>query len=261
MDAITPEHRIATIASEGRRIAAVDAESLAVPVPTLPDWNVERVVRHLGRVHRWVTGLLAASPDADPAAVSRAAAKLPTGPDCLRAYRDALDELLDALGATDPDRPVASFVGPADVGFWIRRQAHETAVHRVDAQDALHAAGGPPPDSLDPWAAVDGIAEWLQVFAAPPPRGRDTIDPRAAPPVTFAFVPTDLDESCRVRFDRTADGTGSVETDSTPGPADVVVSGPAGSLFLALWRRRSLDDLTITGDRDLVETLVDRVRI
>ena len=68
---------------------------------------------------------------------------------------------------------------PSPLAFWARRQAHETAIHRVDAE----AAAGSTP-TYDAAFAIDGIAELLEGFYARP-RGRLVADPgftlRAAP--------------------------------------------------------------------------------
>src|SRR3712207_7465665 len=47
--------------------------------------------------------------------------------------------------AADPAAPTWSFTTDRTAGFWVRRQALETAVHRWDAQ---HAAGEP--ERIDP---------------------------------------------------------------------------------------------------------------
>jgi hypothetical protein len=44
--------------------------------------------------------------------------------------------------------------------MWARRQAHETAVHRFDAQDAMGAVS-----EFDPVSAADGIDELVSGFA------------------------------------------------------------------------------------------------
>jgi hypothetical protein len=46
------------------------------------------------------------------------------------------------------------------VGFWIRRMAQETVVHRVDAELAAEVAPGAIPDDI----ALDGIDEFLIAF-------------------------------------------------------------------------------------------------
>ncbi len=48
------------------------------------------------------------------------------------------------------------------VGFWFRRMAQETVIHRIDAELGAAAPIAPVPDDL----AVDGIDELLKVFVA-----------------------------------------------------------------------------------------------
>ncbi len=245
-----------TIRVEGDRLVAMPADLLDAPVPSVDGWTVERVVRHVGRVHRWVSGLLTAPPDADPDVVAAAAPSLPRGPACLPAYREALDDVIGHLEAADPDRDAASFVGPTQVRFWLRRQAHEVSVHRIDAADAVHAAGGAAPEPLEARAAVDGIAEWVEVFAATRhAQIGGTVDPLLVGH-TFAFVPTDVDgPRSTLRFDHDAaisarDGT----------EADVVVTAPAEGLLLTLWRRRPIATVTVDGDQRLVAALLGSMR-
>ncbi|AQA22439.1 mycothiol maleylpyruvate isomerase N-terminal domain protein [Rhodococcus sp. MTM3W5.2] len=139
---MTPDQHLETLRTEGLRLAAMPAAALDAHVPTVPGWTLERVVRHTGRVHRWVRTTLAAGPGAELHGAGQPES-LPRGPDCLPAYRESLEQLLAEISAHDFDRGAPTFAGPGTVGFWARRQAHEVAVHRVDAADALHAAGGP----------------------------------------------------------------------------------------------------------------------
>jgi uncharacterized protein (TIGR03083 family) len=252
----TRELWLRTIRAEGDRLAAMPADLLDAPVPSVDGWTVERVVRHVGKVHRWVSGLLTAPPDADPDVVAAAAPSLPRGPACLPAYREALDAVVGHLGAADPDREAASFVGPTQVRFWLRRQAHEVSVHRIDAADAVEAAGGPEPAPLGKTAAADGIAEWVEVFAAT----RHAQIGGAVDPLlvghTFAFVPIDVDEArATLRFDHDA---AARERDGAD--ADVVVAASAHDLLLTLWRRRPIDTVTVDGDHRLVAALLDSMR-
>ncbi len=249
-----------TIRVEGDRLAAVPVELLAAPVPALPDWTVERVVRHVGRIHRWVTRVLAADADADTSLLARAAPSLPRGPACVDAYRAALDELLVAFEAADLSRPVASFTGPATVAFWLRRQAHEVAVHRVDATDAVAAAGGPTGTPLDSASAADGVAEWVEVFVA----GR--VGPGAEPPaglvgrtvrLVVTDAPPDSPGEWTLHFDApdTAGGPGRVRRD-----ADVTLGGAGAAMLLMVWRRRGLDTVHLDGNRHVAEALLDAMR-
>jgi uncharacterized protein (TIGR03083 family) len=243
---------------EGGCLAAMPPEALGAPVPGVDGWTLEHVVRHTAKVHRWVTELLAAGPDAQ---VDRPALTPgpPRGPACLPAYRQALDDLVAELGRHRPGEPIATFGGSGDVSFWARRQAHETTVHRIDAADAVHAAGGPAPDPLDPLAAADGIDEWARVF----------LSTRFAQ--RYGSFPDDLrDRTVHVHgTDPEAEAAGvpaewllglgddGVRIELAHGKGDVALRGPAADLFLVLWRRRPLASIDVAGDRAVAERLLE----
>jgi uncharacterized protein (TIGR03083 family) len=249
------------VRTEGARVAALAPGSLDAPVPGLEGWTVERVVRHLAKVHRWVAATLASDDPGGPPADTGALPPIPKGPACLPAYAEALEALLVAFGGIDASAPVPSFIGRAvDAAWWARRQAHELTVHRIDAQDAVAAAGGAAPEPIDPDGAADGIDEWARVFLAtrwgqrfgdlPPDLAGRTIhlhgtdDPE--PPDGAEWL---------LRLE--ADG---VEVEATHAKGDVALRGPAADLLLVAWRRRPLDVLDVFGDRALADRLLDLAR-
>jgi hypothetical protein len=60
-------------------------------------------------------------------------------------FREGHASLVRVLEAADPDMTCWTFLdAPSSVAFWARRQAHETAIHRVDAEQAAAGAGGRP---------------------------------------------------------------------------------------------------------------------
>ncbi len=62
-----------------------------------------------------------------------------------------------------PADPASTWYGPDQtVGFWIRRMAQETVIHRIDAELGTGQPVAPVPADL----AVDGIDELLKVFVA-----------------------------------------------------------------------------------------------
>lgn len=128
--------------------------------PSCPDWDVAELVKHTGTTHRWVLAVLAAR--------GPVAAGFELGlPDAADAYPDWFEsgagDLVRALQAEDPDAEVWAWGADQHVRFWSRRMAHETAVHRWDAQ---RAAGDPEP--IDGSLAVDGIDEFLDNVAYHP---------------------------------------------------------------------------------------------
>jgi uncharacterized protein (TIGR03083 family) len=125
----------------------------ALPVPGCPGLVLGEVVRHTGSVYRMVCSWIrdGRRPDTWQRAPDG-------GQDAIEYHRSGLRELLAELTAHQPDEPCATW-WPADTsyGFWRRRMAHETTVHRVDVQ----AAAGRTVDSINEDVAVDGIDEVL----------------------------------------------------------------------------------------------------
>ncbi len=242
---------------EGERLASMPADALGAPVPTLPDWTVERVVRHVGKVHQWVTATLAAGPDGDTDAAAAGLAGLPNGPACLPAYREALEDVLAELAHHDLDDPAATFAGPGTAAFWYRRQAHEVAIHRIDAADAVHAAGGPGPEALAADGAADGIDEWARFFLAVRRVQRSGPLPADLVGCTVHIHGTDDPapaDGAEWLLTFTAEG---VEVEATHSKGDVALRGPAQDLLLTLWRRRPLATVDVVGDVTVAERLLE----
>ena len=89
------------------------------------------------------------------------------GQDPLGWFQERFDELTTELTARGADASAYTWYDPDQtVGFWFRRMAQETAVHRVDVESAFDAVT-PVSDDL----AVDGIDEVLDLFLVLPERG------------------------------------------------------------------------------------------
>ena len=75
----------------------------------------------------------------------------------------AYGELVAELTTRDPGAPGGTWYPPdPTVGFWFRRMAQESVIHRIDAELGAGAAIAPVPADL----AVDGVDELLKVFVA-----------------------------------------------------------------------------------------------
>ncbi len=157
---------------EGERLAAAAGQAgFAAPVPACPGWQVRDLLKHLGYVHRWAAGYVR---DQHTRWVDRLSEEeiLSGGPsdDVLATwFRQGHAELVRVLAAAGPETNCWTFLdAPSPVAFWARRQAHETAIHRVDAEQAAAAGAAPetgPPD-IDPRFAIDGIDELIMGFLA-----------------------------------------------------------------------------------------------
>lgn len=132
-------------------------------VPTCPDWTLRQLVEHLGRAHRWsaeiITRRLTSQPD--PGELDVIAA--PEDPAKLGEWlSDGAGGLVSAIRMAGSGTPVWTWTGEQSVGFWARRMAHETAVHRADVELTLGREF-----SLDADLAADAISEWLDLLSLP----------------------------------------------------------------------------------------------
>lgn len=233
--------------SEGRLLlAAAERAGSDAPVPSCPGWQVRDLLRHTGRIHRWAERYVSSGSDRP---VRPSEAPDLDGAALVEWVHAGHAALVAALEAAPADLTCWTFLpAPSPLAFWARRQAHETAVHRVDAEAAL--GEGPAPVAAA--FAADGIDELLTGFHA-----RDRSRVRTTSPKTLAVRTTDAPDASgpgdaawlvhlsdapprteRVRAakdepERAGGGGGR------PSP-DCVVEGPAAALYLTLWNRRTM---------------------
>lgn len=230
----TAEHtelleREGTLLADAAQEAGLDA-----PVPTCPDWRVRDLLRHTGAVHRWATRFVVeALPGFEPWQE-----RLDLDGDALLDwFREGHARLVAALREAPADLECWTFLpAPSPLAFWARRQANETAVHRIDAESARGGALS----ALDARFAADGIDELLRGF-----HGRAKSRMRTAEPRVLRVRTTDAEGTWTVRLSADVAVTEQGET----APADCEVSGAAADLYLALWNRRSFPE--VSGDADL----------
>ncbi|AWW42801.1 maleylpyruvate isomerase family mycothiol-dependent enzyme [Streptomyces cadmiisoli] len=232
---------VRVIEREGRALArAAEEAGTGAEVPTCPDWQVRDLLRHTGMVHRWATAFVA-----EAHASYRPGEERPDldGDDLVNWFSDGHRRLVDTLAAAPPDVPCWHFLpAPSPLAFWARRQAHETTVHRFDAEAALGGTG----EDIAVDFAVDGIDELLRGFHA---RRQSRL--RTETPRVLRVRATDTDDAdtavWTVRLSHEAPAT---ERDGT-GAADCELTGPAAALYLSLWNRRPFPE--VTGDTSLAD--------
>ncbi|MGH3828019.1 MAG: maleylpyruvate isomerase family mycothiol-dependent enzyme [Pseudonocardiaceae bacterium] len=222
-----------------------------LPVPTCPGWTLHRLTEHLGQAHRWATAIVTrrATAPLDPSTLGQDGA--PEDPGGLGAWlREGAAALADAMRAAGPQTSVWSFADDHSVGFWARRQAHETAVHRADAELALGREF-----ALDADLAADAISEWLSLLCLPQAvERRPELTALRGEGQTLHLHATDpgLGESGEWTVRRTPSGPVW-----EPGHAqgDVAVRGAAVDLLLVLMRRVPLAEapITVLGDAGVLE--------
>src|SRR5689334_3598378 len=152
------EERAESIRREGHDLAtAAGAAGVDATVPSCPDWKVADLLGHTGRIHRWVTSILVEQREARGEHWSESQPPPPS--ELLDWFAAGVDPLAEALIAAGPDVEVWTWTPEKTSGFWARRQAVETAVHRYDAE---LAAGSTNPVARD--LAVDGIDELFDLI-------------------------------------------------------------------------------------------------
>lgn len=189
--------------------------------------------------------------------------------DPLEWFADVRDRLLGVLSATVPATPAYTW-WPADqtVGFWLRRMAQETLVHRADVQSASDRVS--PADGA---LATDGVDEVLMIMASgdwsdePGQKLAGRVDVRTG----GHRWAVDLGESwLEVLADPGTDGERSSDADqdtsSRPAgdpraPAQASVTGEPGDVLLWLWGRAPVDPLSVTGDPAVPSHLRGRLAV
>lgn len=209
---------------------------LGLPVPSCPGWTVERLVEHLTNAHLFWR-LIGERRLQDPRELDDVDPSTPA--DRLEFFLEHAHGFADFLERADPQTRVWTWSRQNNIGFIQRRMAHETAVHRWDAQLAM---GKTRP--IDGDLAADGIDEFLEHFL------------EAREPITGTGE--------LIHMHRT-DGHGEWLVRLTPKGAEVshghekgsaAVRGKGSDLLLAMWRRVDPESLELFGDRSMVERLL-----
>jgi uncharacterized protein (TIGR03083 family) len=236
--AVEASDHLTAIASDGAALADTAASELEHPVPSCPGWDMGKLALHVGLVHMWAgESIRRRAPEGvDRATLPRA----PDGPGRIPWLRDSTTCLVDALEAADDDDPAGNWRGgPANAAFWRRRMAHETAVHRWDAQAALAR-----PEPINAQLAADGIAEVVEVLL--PLLIHQPANASAIGTLHLHCTDTTGEWLLSVENGRLAVSTGHAK-------ADAALRGGASELFLTCWGRRSGAAPEILGDQAVAD--------
>ena len=227
------------IRADSAALASAARKGLDARVPACPEWDVERLLRHLGRVHRWATEIVRtrATERVDSRGI-----KPGDDDDLIEWFERGADTLVVTLEAADPDEAVWGFGQPPNnAAFWRRRQAQETTVHRWDGESA-HGIATP----IDADLAIDGIDEMFDVFT------RWRIPEGASLGGSLHLHATDRDGEWLVRVDK-----GRVEVTREHAKGDAAVRGTASDLLLFLWNRIPAADLEVFGEAEVARRWSD----
>ena len=248
------EH-IDAVHRQGESLAdAAERAGLDAAVPPCTPWLVKDLLRHTGYIHRWAARHITECPDQIIEGPSEEEILLGGTDDAglLAWFRAGHAALVDTLATADPAVECPMFMAaPSPLAFWARRQAHETAIHRADADSA---SGATPEYEAD--FAADGIDELIMGFGR-----RRKYQPTADGGVRLRVLATDTGDAWLVDVDEgrlqpRRDTEGAEEAGCT-------VSGPASGLYLYLWNRAKAArvGVTVTGDPGLLSAWQASVRV
>ncbi|MBB6037233.1 maleylpyruvate isomerase family mycothiol-dependent enzyme [Phytomonospora endophytica] len=234
----------ASLTADAARLAEVVDGHMDAKVPSCPEWTVTDLVHHLGEVYEHKTLCIKLGAEPQPWPPERAA----TAP--LTRMRTGLGHLLAEFTGREAASPAYTWYDPDQtVGFWARRMAQETAVHRADAELAAGVAITPIAEDI----AVDGVDELLTIFFAWAfARWPEECAPVVAEGTGEAVVIATGDREFTVRV--TPESVTVTEGDTPADPA-VRISGDPTDVLLWLWRRVPDDKVTIEGDAEEAERL------
>ena len=247
MGAVEIAVHIDALRREGIRLADAAADAgLDAAVPTCPDWRVRDLVTHLGGVYRWAAGNVT---DGSVSEEQMAAGfEAPGDKELIDWLRARHAGIVEALATADPGVECFTFLpAPTPLAFWARRQAHETVIHRVDAE----SAAGREITEIPPEFAADGVNELVGAFMAR--RGGKL---RSERPMSLAIEATDAEAAWTVGI-----GPEGREVTAGRGAADATVTGRAHDLYLLLWNRIGADRVTVEGDPAVLGLWRERAHI
>jgi uncharacterized protein (TIGR03083 family) len=254
---------LACLSEDFAALRACVARDLTASVPTCPQWTAGDLATHVAEVYLHKIEIMRTGKFPTDGWPPPDAREEPTLDLLDRGFR----ELQADFAARKPADPALTWYEPnQSVGFWIRRMAQETLIHRADAEIAAGDPVGPVPEDL----ALDGIDEVLDCFLS-------RVACRSGSQPAFAsfgsrhwtedFAGVLPAEPAPPVLVNTAElgwlikaGPDGVDLERVRvGPAETLgaaqVSGNPAAVLLWLWRRADDANVSITGDKDAVVLL------
>jgi len=233
---LTFQQYLDELARQGRLLGeSACRPALQAPVSSCPGWSVSRLVGHITKAHHWASWVVRGR---DPQEFQF---DVPDDGQLFEVYEAGLREVLSRLRAA-PDSLAVWTITPAPSAklFWARRMAHETAIHRVDAD----LAAGYGVSDFTPSFAADGIEEMLTGSAAARfDRSGLTADR------TISLTPLDANASWTLTIGPDLLSCRPVALDQ----ADLTVFGMASDLYRWVWNRGGDEDVSLRGDLSLAD--------
>ena len=198
-------------------LARQPAALLSRAVPACPGWSLEQLFGHLGSIERWAAAVVRQGTFVEETA--------PPAENAAAWFLEGTAPFLGTMTALDPEKACWNFgPPPRKAGFWLRRQAHEHAIHLIDACQALDLEI----PALGADFMLDGVDEVLAMFTP-----RQLRLERMPPP----------DQGVNFQV------PGATGWTVGPGPAVASITAPVRGMYMGLWGRSNLEEVAlIEGD-------------
>ena len=242
---------LAEIAEHSAGLARAAEANLDAPVEHCPGWTVADLVWHVSDVHWFWAKIVAELPSERPEYEQRP--DRPAPDELVSRFSAGAAHLVRVLGQADPGAACWTWAPTEqNVGFVIRHQVQEAAVHHWDAE---HAAGRE--IELGTAMSADAVDEFLtfsMYTVEDPPE-------TPLPPLDGTLVLAASDAGLEWTLaDDSVPGTVKFST-GPAGPGLPRVTGAASDLLLWLYGRVPLPVTPgSSGDQPAAERLVDRLR-
>ena len=238
-ETLSKDTYLGALQANGEALAAAARKGLEVPVPTCPGWSVADLTGHVGQVYRWVfehverraTEMLPRADIPDP----------PADEAVIPWFEEAHARVVAALAGAEPDEPVWTWSTNQTAGFYQRRMAQETVLHRWDGENA-HGQAGP----LDGDLAADGVSELYEVMAPTTIAGGS----KPRPGGSLHLHRTDGEGEWLLEM-----AGDQIVLTFAHAKGDAAVRAPGADLLLLGWGRVGLADIEadVFGDSDIAE--------
>jgi uncharacterized protein (TIGR03083 family) len=233
----------------------VAGADLSVTVPTTPDWDLAKLLRHIGGNLRALetavgTGTAVTEPEGQVPDHGGPPGDDPAALDAWLA--SAAERAAETLRRAGPEVQAQLWTVRWPTALWARRAAHDLVVHRADAAGAVGA-----PYAVAPDLAADAIDEFLDLLRNLPPA-----EPRSAdgPAGTVHLHATDGGSGQELEW-LVELAPPTFTWRRAHERADVAVRGPLADLLRVVTRRLppSADGVEVLGDRALLDAWLERL--
>lgn len=235
---LSREQYLSHLNADYQRLASAIPKS-PVEVPSCPGWTTDDLAKHMAQVYLHQAFVIETGSKPEE---KEHLAPYPRTANYAEFMGWGFEAIAKALDVSRAERKTWSWHhSDFTVDFWFRRMAHETVIHRIDAE--LAAGSVTPIDEALALDGVDEVLDFLPLLGSWP----------EAPNVDFGIVSIAASTKSGKKFwdvNFTSEAATVSATDEANPDARLEISGDAEGMDLYLWGRIASSDkrISITGE-------------